>query len=78
MTLYYETPCDHGDVAPHGIGINARITGRIDCPGGERVPVSIDYEAAEQAFAEWADHTTPEKAVVRIVDAALNLGDPDE
>jgi hypothetical protein len=31
----------------------------------------IDYEAAEQAFAEWADDTSPDKAVRRIVDAAL-------
>lgn len=64
QTLWVETPCEHGDVTPHGLGVNARIAGRIDCPGGDRHEASPsellaavaglatepDYEAALQ---EW-------------------------
>ena len=34
MTLYRETPCDHGWIKPHP-----------NCPGGSREEVTIDYEA---------------------------------
>ena len=34
--IVIEEPCEHGEVGPHGIGIQARLIGQVDCPGGSR------------------------------------------
>ena len=43
MTLYRETPCEHGNIDCR----MARNADRIrDCPGGSREEVTIDYDLA--------------------------------
>lgn len=81
-TRYYEErECEHGDIEPHGVGVNARIAGRIDCPGGQRRELVIDYAEAwktlqgrdELRDVGWLPHSPRETelAVRSIVDAAL-------
>ena len=85
MTLYRETPCEHGHMSMHP----AEDT---HCPGGSREEVTVDYEAAaianhdnDPSYAPpyWDDCTDDMKTWYRqhsrsIVDAALGVTEADE
>lgn len=75
MTLLRSDPCEHGDTAPHGIGINARIAGRVDCPGGTLEEVTINYtramSAADEAGILENGHNIHGTTIRHIIDAAL-------
>ena len=49
MTLYRETPCEHGRIDDCDAITTPTGLGRY-CPGGSREEVTIDYEAAEERF----------------------------
>ena len=78
MTLYWETPCEHGYTRRH---LNTGNYGdRFDkrCPGGPREEVTIDYEAAAGLLSTLDDIPSlahPEEVLpfaTRVVDAALH------
>ena len=53
MTLYRETPCEHGHMNMHDRKTGETIWSDTDpdmkltCPGGSREEVTINYDAAE-------------------------------
>ncbi len=84
MTLYRETPCEHGVVTQH-----PEADWRSDvCPGGSRIKETVDYEAAameyllstgryENPVEVWENvpltvRVAAEEYSARIVDAALH------
>ena len=81
MTLYRETPCEHGRVQSHGaVPKWAGGTGISECPGGSREEVTIDYEAAARLGVVWASFTEKEKVrriayVKPFVDTALGVSE---
>ena len=83
MTLYRETPCEHGNHPgwPHchkghpRCGMDGTFCDTW-CPGGPREEVTIDYEAAARLGVVWASFTEKEKArriayVKPFIDTAL-------
>ena len=68
MTLYRETPCEHGQIDEHYYPAYHDET--MKCPGGFREEVTIDYEAATQALA--ITHVTAAQLARFVVDAALH------
>ena len=74
MTLYRETPCEHGYSVAHCLCDHRTVECPGWCPGGSREEVTVDYEAAAQELMQIrpaipVDVTFPVK---RIVDAALH------
>ncbi len=75
MTLYRETPCEHGYVHSHkdwyGPG-NTEYVAR--CPGGSREEVTINHEAAARVF-EIAGYRNKGIRILldSAVDAALDI-----
>lgn len=63
MTLYRETPCEHGRVERHaGIwpdNLDKFPTGI--CPGGSREEVTIDYEMATRRAIDAATQSHPQQ-----------------
>ena len=65
MTLYRETPCEHGYSVAHCLCDYRTVECPGWCPGGSREEVTIDYEAAARLGVVWASLTEKEQ-VTRI------------
>ena len=82
MSLYRETPCEHGRKASHRISVVACSIGYCKhtpihelCNGGSRTEVTIDYEAFHKALYEWYHSEAPMSAdrEKELVNAALGI-----
>ena len=77
MTLYRETPCEHGKVRLHELTGMHRLVARDEgrptvCPGGSREEVVVDYAAALEQLVIGTDGEYGNRDWAKvIVDAAL-------
>ena len=71
MTLYRETPCEHGifDDDPDQL-VQEHFQ---DCPGGSRKEVTIDYAAAFQTWWRHDHIQNDQRRLVIAIDTALHI-----
>ena len=86
MSMYRETPCEHGLFDTHDWYTSKPLEhGDVpwswfdgDCPGGSREEVTIDYEAFHKALYEWHHSERPMSSDVEKELIHIALGTEDE
>lgn len=83
MTLYQETPCEHGLLNEHDwytsrpLQADSALVGYFPglCPGGSREEVTIDYKEFHKALYEWYHSERPMSSDIerQLVDTALGI-----